>query len=703
MEAAGDGGDSYASHAPDVIQVWYLEQMSDGEGAPERFPNYSHEQQLEDRSIDELRSLLRGAFLVRDQRARDFGVDLTIEILQDNQATNYTSMVQVKARSNLKPNTDGSFSLPIASTNINYLLSTASSIVVLYDADRSTFYWVHVLGEVMRLEAEGVNFRNQDSITLRLITPLTKHTIESLREELLVHGRATRQFRQKLASLNPNSMLHVDSSGVGVTTDDVEHDFFRRGWRLAARGELEELERMFGLLAASSRTGGRAQLLMSHAHACNGQLYAAQMYANRARRRIEDLQADDVDLLELIEIGCDRVFRRSTNDDVLRRTRVIRDRANPEMRVQLDVSSLRQEMTICADPNQFGAYTSRAAALAAESASTLGPAHPATLAARVLVQDLSSRALGIAYAHLQLTCVYGDSPLGLHMRGGVPVAHAIAKMHQTLKDWFTRNNTAKQDCAEWPLLALELEKGELLIQTVLLRNTRLMGVTERKEPKIDLTYEPISTLLASITALRDRAQRMGVDDVEVQARLLRAEVLDLSDAVDEMRREANELVARARASGFERIEEEARAFAEGRSMFRLARAQMMKDLQYTSDEQFVAHEPPERREEIADGLCDVLRLPPRSRDIVRDQIERIAAGYQLRETFCRHFEILEEDVDDDAPYARRSSCICVCARRGIRTMLKSPYWQALIAEFRRNYCDGCSLRDPAKIPASSTM
>jgi hypothetical protein len=500
-------------------------------------------------------------------------------------------------------------------------------------------------------------------------------------------------------------MLHLDASGVGVTTADVERDFFTRGWRLAARGELEELERMFGLLAASSRTGGRAQLILSHAHACNGQLYAAQMYANRARRRIEDLQADDIDLLELIEIGCDHVFRRSTDEDVLRRARVIRDRAKPEMRVQLDVSSLRQEMTICADPNQFGAYASRASALAAESANTLGPMHPATLAARVLVQDLSGRALGIAYAHLQLTCVYGDSPLGLRMRGGVPVAEAIAGMHQALKDWVARNNTAKQDCTDWPLLALELEKGDLLMQTVLLRNTRLMGATKRKEPIIDLTREPVSTLLASITALRDRAQRMGVDDVEAQARLLRAELFDLADAMDEMRREANELVARARASGFERIAEEAQAFAEDRSMFRLARAQMTKDLQYTSDEQFVAHATPERREEIADGLCDALRLPAGSRDIVRDEIERIAVGYQLRETFCRHLEIaiFDEDASNDVSYARRPNCICICAPRRARTMLGSRHWQALVAEFRRNYCDGCSLRDPAKIPAPSTM
>ena len=102
------------------------------------FPTYSHEQRLEDESLDELRCILRGLFVVRDQRQRDFGVDLSIEILINERATNYVSMVQVKARSNLQPNRDGSLSLSIHSSNIEYLLSATSSTIVLYDADRKS-------------------------------------------------------------------------------------------------------------------------------------------------------------------------------------------------------------------------------------------------------------------------------------------------------------------------------------------------------------------------------------------------------------------------------------------------------------------------------------------------------------------------------------------------------------------------------------
>lgn len=143
-------------------------------------PTYSHEQQLEDRSIDELRVLLSGTFVVRDQRSRDFGVDVTFEVIHENRATNYTTTVQVKARSGLVPNTDGSLSLPIGSSNTDYLLSAAMSLVVLYDADRRAFYYARVLDEVIRLEQEGVKFRAQDSVTLRMTTAVALHAPSSL-------------------------------------------------------------------------------------------------------------------------------------------------------------------------------------------------------------------------------------------------------------------------------------------------------------------------------------------------------------------------------------------------------------------------------------------------------------------------------------------------------------------------------------------
>src|SRR5687767_12313060 len=114
--------------------------MVDGGTTPERFPAYTPEQQLEDQSLNELRPLLSDTFVVRDQRSQDFGVDVTFEAVYENRATNYTAMVQVKARSGLTPNRDRSLSLSITSTNIDYLLSAAMSLVVLYDADRRTFF-----------------------------------------------------------------------------------------------------------------------------------------------------------------------------------------------------------------------------------------------------------------------------------------------------------------------------------------------------------------------------------------------------------------------------------------------------------------------------------------------------------------------------------------------------------------------------------
>ena len=76
-------------------------------------------------------------------------------------------MVQVKARSGLRINNDGSLSLRIESQNVEYLLNAAGSTIVLYDADRKAFYWANVLEEVLALREQGINYRDQKKVTVR--------------------------------------------------------------------------------------------------------------------------------------------------------------------------------------------------------------------------------------------------------------------------------------------------------------------------------------------------------------------------------------------------------------------------------------------------------------------------------------------------------------------------------------------------------
>jgi hypothetical protein len=210
-------------------------------------PIYSHEKRLENESLDELRPVLRGFFLIRDERAQDYGVDVSLEVIIGDRATNYRSMVQVKARSDLQPNKDGSLSLKVESSNVEYLLNAASATIILYDADRKALYWCDALDEVLALKAAGTEYRDQGSVVIRLVKRLTRDTVGEFQAQILADLRAARRLRFQVGGLAADALVHVNADGVGATSDDVERDFLTAGWRLAARGYVDEVARMFGL------------------------------------------------------------------------------------------------------------------------------------------------------------------------------------------------------------------------------------------------------------------------------------------------------------------------------------------------------------------------------------------------------------------------------------------------------------------------
>jgi hypothetical protein len=670
--------------------------MPDTPETPSLLPTYSHEKLLEDESLDELKPLLRGLFLIRDERAQDYGVDLSIEVVLEDRATNYRAMVQVKARSALKPNADGSFSLSVESSNIEYLLSAASSIVVLYDAERKAFYWCDVLAAALSLQAAGTNYRDQGSITLRFTKRLSRETAAQLQEDVLGPLRAARKLRSQIGGLDPDGLVHVNAAGVGTTTGDAAEDFFSRGWKLAGRGHLQEVQRLFGLLSPATQNTARARLLMAHAHASNGQAIAAWAHANEARRNIGGLSSDDRDLLDLIDIGVDHALAREEPAELAAREDAVRLRASPQLRIQLDVAALRHEVTLSGDPECFSKFGARATALVAEMTKSVGASHPATLSARVLESEVWGSDLAYQYARLLMTCGYGDGAIGLAMRRGATVQQAVTQANVAYADWVRVNAEAHRSCAKWPLLALELERTALQADLVLLRHTRLIGITEGFDTPLALDRPTGSELLDRIRDTRERANALKVDEVEVKVRLLQVQLFDLADRRADERSEAQALAAFCRTCGYARIEQEARRHEAGTSAFREQRAEMMAAQQVASGAELV-HASPAQRAEFAEGIRSFLGLPPDRIPNILDDVDCNVFELEIRQTFCRHLDVEQYRLLSQDPatiYARPALRRCTCQQRALTTMFPSRKWRALVVEFQRSYCTGCDLRSP---------
>src|SRR5882762_2758780 len=77
--------------------------------------------------------------------ARDKGIDFSIEIKRNNSHTNFRFHVQLKATEKIERNKDGTVSLKIYTSNINYLQNSGSTAYyVLYFKRENVFLFANV-------------------------------------------------------------------------------------------------------------------------------------------------------------------------------------------------------------------------------------------------------------------------------------------------------------------------------------------------------------------------------------------------------------------------------------------------------------------------------------------------------------------------------------------------------------------------------
>lgn len=81
-------------------------------------------------------------FLFRDERTDDKGVDGSLELKVPAGFTNVRSQVQLKSTDAADLNVDGSLSLSVAVSNLNYLLNGPSPLYVVWIAPRKEFRYI---------------------------------------------------------------------------------------------------------------------------------------------------------------------------------------------------------------------------------------------------------------------------------------------------------------------------------------------------------------------------------------------------------------------------------------------------------------------------------------------------------------------------------------------------------------------------------
>lgn len=170
---------------------------------PKRHTNHATESKAE-AAFQNLLSNSEDFFLQASDR-KDYGTDCQIEVIDRESATNVRIHVQLKGTEGAA-NADGSISIEIRRSNLNYLLMQPHSFFACYHAPSDTLLFCSADAVVRKYEHSGQNWAQQQTLTVNFLEPLTDTRLKSLATLAKSSAALSRNIRVTQTTARPNDL-----------------------------------------------------------------------------------------------------------------------------------------------------------------------------------------------------------------------------------------------------------------------------------------------------------------------------------------------------------------------------------------------------------------------------------------------------------------------------------------------------------------
>lgn len=228
-------------------------------------------------------------FEIRSEDLRDKGIDFHFEIKKANKYTNFRFAVQLKATDTKKTNKDGSISLQLYTSNINYLLNnTMPALYVLYSKSKNTFYYENLNEFVKALSEKNPDWYKQASHILRFTKALTEDAILGIYNDTIQKGLFHRKVNEKLilksASLHSTDKILIDSD-LNVSGDPEIRTLIENvGFVLINEGKWKEIILIHKNGSGNIATTSKYNLVLGVANYYSGNLIDALSFLKSAAK-----------------------------------------------------------------------------------------------------------------------------------------------------------------------------------------------------------------------------------------------------------------------------------------------------------------------------------------------------------------------------------------------------------------------------------
>lgn len=236
-------------------------------------------------------------FLIRPEAERDKGIDHHIEIKKGNKYLNFRFVIQLKATDSKDFNKDGSISLQLNTSNINYLLNNPMpAFYVLFFKETNTFYYESINDFAQSLFKKDANWNAQPSHVLRFSKPFNESAIEEIFQLTLKKGKFQRTINEKVIAqsitVNTGDKILIDTDFNVADDGEIRKLIEGIGFEIINEGKWKDLIFVHKKASGNVASTSKYNLVLGIANYYSGNLIDALSFFRTSTNLKSELTED---------------------------------------------------------------------------------------------------------------------------------------------------------------------------------------------------------------------------------------------------------------------------------------------------------------------------------------------------------------------------------------------------------------------------
>lgn len=633
----------------------------------------------------------------------DYGIDYTVEVVLEGNATNFRASLQLKSQASGEYVANGQFiSVEIETSRLNYLERGAhNALVVAYDADKKHFFfeWVHTLVQVLDGDPSRSGWRDQGSVSVRLPTAnqVTDDALDAIHGSILDYERRRQdivRFSQSYTVsviAGPSAKATTGEAAAALTA--LRDDGFKRVSRNSHDAVIDDLE---SLPRSQWYQDPQLTLLAAFAYHRRGAMLKAMHFAERSRSLgAASMSTGPRALLESILNDSRYALGLASSDQYRAGLReVCRQYADTEIGYQKRMEDLWFQLRAAAASGDPGPLVDR---ILHDAETLLRQAQSAASVNSELILSLtlwlgrleSAAAIQITVDDLRSLRSREAAGFPATLDERVAVARRIVRLttrgSERIQAVF--NASRESGLPELEALAL-LAAAETDFEA---HQSRRLAAPGRFQDAIDPgQLKALSIWLNFASDAAEIFGKLGMRRMALEARRLVVDVLTVLERLGEAAQVTDALEIEARTLDLDPQQVEPK-------FLRLRREVVKARQDPNTHKRWLASLPDGEVARYAHLSVRSLGLPEDRLQVVQDAYFVARRVAQEAVTFCQYLDYLEDRTgtdDQSTAYASKPLRVVHCRKLGLQTVEEDSEIVNLIRIFKEQRCKGCPLRAP---------